>query len=152
MESLGKLEGSSASNDLEKFSIDGSVWVLKSADADVLENERAFMSVMAENGLPVLATKETAATGPEALLLEYVEGSPTLSKCLDHEVAREWGLAVRKMHSISAGGPSYYAAGSLHPRDWQAFLCEEIRQAEERQRRKKGGLPERDVVRFRELT
>lgn len=99
MKIIKKLEGSYSSA-VELVDINDKEYILKTAEADDIQNEKEFYKVLNTHSLPTLASPYNLQLKPNQILLEYVKDSPTLGRNLSVELCREWGVLMKKVHSI----------------------------------------------------
>lgn len=96
---LGPLDGGGRSTSVELVRWRDERFVLKTDRPGAVEAQLRFAALMADGGLPSLACHR-APDRADQLLVEYVEGSPTLAKAMGRREVAQWGRVVRLMHSV----------------------------------------------------
>jgi len=107
---------------VELVEIEGLPFVLKRAPPTRVAGERLFQRTMAEAGLPALATPDHPSLAPDELLLEYVEGSPTIGGAPMPEGAARWGAAVAGLHGIAIDRFQRFEDNAPVNANWREFV------------------------------
>lgn len=126
MKHLGKFNVSSEV-DFQLMEIDGEKYVLKTGTSEEVLNEKFFMSILQKHNIPSLVILEHPELAVNQMLMEYVEGSPTLDKHLTTEAFHLWGATVKAMHSIHLD--TIYTIdgeGKEHVMSWKEYLLKRI--------------------------
>lgn len=120
---LRSLPGGAGEAFVELVEVGGRRYVLKRSSPARAAGERQFQLVLAAAGLPSLALARHPSLGAGDLLLEFVEGSPTLGGSPAPELCARWGAAVAAMHAIRTDGfLRLGSAGEIAPGSWSAFV------------------------------
>ena len=119
---LRRLAGGGENAIVELVEIDGQPFVLKRAPPARVAGERLFQRTMAAAGLPALATPHHPSLAPDELLLEYVEGSPTLGGLRGPGLATRWGAAVAGLHRIEVAGFQRFETDAPVEASWPEFV------------------------------
>jgi aminoglycoside phosphotransferase (APT) family kinase protein len=119
---LRPLAGGNENAVVELVEIDGQPFVLKRAPPARVAGERLFQRRMAEVGLPALATPDHPSLAPDELLLEFVEGSPTIGGSPTPELVARWGAAVAGLHGIEIAGFQRFETDAPVTANWLEFV------------------------------
>jgi Ser/Thr protein kinase RdoA (MazF antagonist) len=119
---LRPLAGGGESAVVELVEIDGRPFVLKRAPPERVAGERLFQRTMAGAGLPALATPDHPSLAANELLLEYVEGSPTIGGSPSPELVARWGAAVAGMHGIQVAGFQRFEVDAPIDANWLEYV------------------------------
>jgi hypothetical protein len=150
LEMVRPLAGGGGNASVSLVQAEGRCWVLKRHRPPDVAAERLFHQTLRSNGLPALLVAECDGLGPDELLLEYVDGSPTLGHALGattspsrrRDLLQRWGMAVRALHRVRFSDLVILdAAGSPQISSWRDFLAKLVRRTIERQRRLATDLP-----------
>lgn len=135
MKKIGKIEGAHSSQ-IEMVEMDGLKYVLKTSTLAEVAAEKFFYSHLKENNLPALRTLEGGEIKRNQILLEFVEGSPTLEGNQDPVFYKMWGELTRHIHEIHFDHSFYFdVAGNRQELNWSKFLERDVKSIEN-----KGGL------------
>lgn len=74
--------------------------ILKTCEPYDVVVEHAFIETLRQNNLPHLEYFVDTDLQSEQLLLEYVEGSPTLATSKTPEMFEKWGKLTRRIHDV----------------------------------------------------
>lgn len=97
--------------------------ILKTCDVYEVKIETAFIKLLKEHGIPCVEVFQNGNLQDNQLLLEYVEGSPTLGKQEVPELFRKWGAVTRKMHdTTSQKAMKLLETGQMEEINWADFL------------------------------
>lgn len=135
LETVRPLAGGAGEASVDLVRADGRLWVLKRHRPEAVEAERRFQRLLADHGLPSLATPDCDGLASDQLLLEYVPDSPTLGGSPSLDLCRAWGAAIGGLHGIATGSARHDLAA------WRQALATRTRQHLARQRRPDGDLP-----------
>ena len=125
------------SSKVELVEIDQKQYVLKTAEIDEIKNEKEFYRLLSEHAIPTLHIYEAEDVKENQLLLEYVEGSPTLGRHMTYELVEAWGGVVRQMHDITYTSAANMSTLNVEEMNWQEFLEDILKKSE-----KKTSLPQ----------
>lgn len=107
--------------------------VLKTATPYEVVIEKKFTEIINKYNIPSLLFYNEEELLPNQLLLEYVDGSPTLGKSETTEWFIKWGQIVRCIHNVHSNESiKILENGSLLSIDWREFLKERYLQATEK--------------------
>ncbi|HEY9235490.1 MULTISPECIES: phosphotransferase [Phenylobacterium] len=127
---LRPLAGGGGVASVHLVEVAGRLLVLKQNRRRDIAGERLFHEALGVAGLPRLHIEDHAELGPEAVLLEYVDGSPTIGGSPSLQACRLWGDAVGKLHHLpSAGFLTLTDDGALLESSWRDFTKALIHQA-----------------------
>ncbi len=134
MKIIKELPGAYSSK-VELVEIDKCLFVLKTWDEDETQNEKLFLRELKEHGLPALRVIENNKIRPNQILLEYINGSPTLPQ--DHDYFIAFGESVRKMHDITYDYSfKVNSKGEREKIEWNDFLRDALNRGLQRQAKK----------------
>jgi Ser/Thr protein kinase RdoA (MazF antagonist) len=120
---LRALSGGGGGALVELVEIDGQPFVLKRSSPARAAGERRFQRALAAAGLPSLAVADHPALQADELLLEYVEGSPTIGGSPLPVVCARWGAAVAGMHGVGgAESERLDSEGEVVRASWPEFV------------------------------
>jgi Ser/Thr protein kinase RdoA (MazF antagonist) len=141
--------GGNASVDLVE--LDGRFLVLKRHGRRDVAAERLFHQQLGARGLARLAVEDHPALGPDQILLEYVEGSPTIGGAAAVDVCERWGRAIGGLHAVGSDRFEVLdESGAIVRSSWRDFVGALIDEALDRQRRNATDLPQRLIDQARE--
>lgn len=147
IEILKPLAGGGGEASVELVRAGGALWVLKRHRPRNVAAERAFHRALRTHGLPSLQTPDCRGLSQDQILLEYVEGSPTIGGAPPPELCRRLGSAIGALHRIgSAKFTVLDDNGAEHPAIWRDFVTARIDEVIARQRRLGTDLPD-DLLR-----
>ena len=151
LETVRPLAGGGGNASVSLVQAEGRCWILKRHRPRDVAAERLFHQTLRSNGLPALLVGECDGLGPDELLLEYVDGSPTLGRALgatasspsrQADLCRRWGSAMAALHRVRFRDLVILdAAGRPQVSSWRDFLAQLIARTIERQRRLATDLP-----------
>lgn len=101
MRTLSKLSGGSVGNKVQLVELNGIKYVKKTSTLEAIYAEKYFIDVLRKKLIPTVRYKEEFSLEPNQILLEYLEGSPTINKSLTLDNVKKWGEYVQKIHSIN---------------------------------------------------
>jgi hypothetical protein len=121
--------------------------VLKRHRSREVGAERLFQQTLRDHGLPALQVPACEGLGPDEIVLEYVEGSPTVVTAPTLDNCRRWGAAIRAMHDIRfASQMGLDDAARPQATTWTDFVAALTAKTIARQRRLATDLPEELLV------
>ncbi|HTX49887.1 MAG TPA: phosphotransferase [Caulobacteraceae bacterium] len=138
---LRTLAGGGENAVVELVEIDGQPFILKRAPPVRVAGERLFQRTMAEAGLPALGTPDHPSLAANELLLEYVDGSPTIGGSPTPDALARWGAAVAGMHGIELAGFQRFDTDAPAPANWLDYVDWLIERALSTPRDTEGVLP-----------
>jgi Ser/Thr protein kinase RdoA (MazF antagonist) len=150
LETVRAFAGGGGNASVSLVEAEGRRWVLKRHRPRDVAAERLFHQTLRSNGLPALLVAECDGLGPDELLLEYVDGSPTLGRVLGattsasrrQELYRRWGSAMRALHGVRFRDQVILdAAGRPQISSWRDFSAKLVARTIERLRRLATDLP-----------
>lgn len=142
-EVLGPLSGGGGGATVELVRAAGRLWVLKRHRPRDVAAERRFHRVLREHGIPNLHVEDWPGLGSDQLLLEYVQGSPTIGGAPSPTQCRRWGAAVGALHRV--GSDTFKVLderGDVVPAVWREYVGALVREAIDRQLRLGTDLPD----------
>ncbi|MDP3853042.1 phosphotransferase enzyme family protein [Phenylobacterium sp.] len=132
-EVLGPLSGGGGGATVELVRAAGRLWVLKQHRPREAAAERRFHQILRQNGIPSLHLEDWPGLGSDQLLLEYVQGSPTIGGSPSPALCRRWGAAVSALHWIRSDSFKVLdEQGDAVPAIWREFIAARIREAIDR--------------------
>lgn len=131
MKVLRKLEGGSEQNIVELVLIDGQEYVRKTSTESIVRGEKYFIDRLLEHKVPSIHYIDHERLGKNQILLEYLEGSPTINKVMSLEYAKKWGILMKKVHRITADAILAHnrTDGNMLHMGWYDFLSSYIENA-----------------------
>jgi Ser/Thr protein kinase RdoA (MazF antagonist) len=117
------LAGGGGDATVELVEVGGRQLVLKRSTRRKALAEARFQTALAEADLPSLEIVAHPDLGDDELLLEYLEGSPTIGGSPSPERSALWGAAVRAMHQVKAAEfQALDDEGRIVAAEWSDFL------------------------------
>lgn len=133
---------------VELVEIDSKKFVLRTANEEEVLNEKYFQQELVKNDLPHLKLYENSELAENQLLLEYIEGSPTLSQDIvcdiqengSNEKIIKWGRQLRKIHDIFYDDVLFLNENGFKKLSWEECVDHETSYGRLRQKQKENGL------------
>lgn len=142
LEPVRPLAGGGGAASVTLVRAEGRDWVLKKHRARDIGAERLFNTTLHTHGLPALAVADCEGLGPDEIVLEFVEGSPTVGGAFDLALCRRWGAAIRALHGIQFDDLLTLDDDARpQPSTWRDFAASLTERTIARQRRLQTDLP-----------
>jgi Ser/Thr protein kinase RdoA (MazF antagonist) len=124
------LAGGGESARVELVRVGDRPFVMKTHRLRNIAAERMFHAALAARGLPHLAITDHPDLASNQILLEYIEGSPTIGRAMSLDAFARMGAAVRGLHAQRADACTQLdARGGEIPASWPDVLQDAIDQA-----------------------
>ena len=129
----------------------GDKYILKTAKPKDIFNEKKFTEELSKNNIHTLKFVEDESLSENQLLIEYIEGSPTIAKDLTDENIYKWGKLVKKLHQITYDDVFEISSdGKKINRSWSDFVKERLSFADKKLTNNKFELTSSEIKRIRD--
>lgn len=141
---------------VELVEFESKKYVLRTSNISDILNERFFQAELAKNNLAHLTIFNNEALQENQLLLEYIDGSPTLEKhilCDNNSACNtdyiiEWGRQMKKVHEITYRNVFIIDEHGQHDLTWEEAIDREISYGLARQEEKDSGVASETLIKI----